>query len=226
MADRTHPRLRAFLSFLPIAFLLMAVLGSIIIGFATPTEASATGAAGAIIIAAVYRKLNLKTLMDASLRTFGTMGMFGGIVIGAMCFTAIFNGLGGKVIIYDLIMGMDVPPVVILLTIVGICFVLGMFIDWVAILLVLLPTMLPIATAMGWDWIWFALVVCVTLQTAWLSPPFGYSLFFLRGLNLPGVTFTDIVIGAAPFMVWQLVGVGIIIAFPQVVLWLPNMLIK
>ncbi|MBA7562668.1 C4-dicarboxylate TRAP transporter large permease protein DctM [subsurface metagenome] len=224
--ESRHPRLRAVLAFAPIACLLAAVLGTIMFGIATPTEAAACGAGGAILIAAAYRQLNWRTLMDVSLRTFGTMGMFSGIVIGAMCFTAIFCGLGGGDIIYNLIIGLPLSPLGILLVILGFVFVLGMFIDWVAILLVLLPTMVPISVAMGWDQLWFGLVVCVTLQTAWLSPPFGYSLFFLRGLNMPGVTMADIAWGCVPFILLQLVGVGLIIAFPQIILWLPNLLIR
>lgn len=226
IAASRHPRRRALVAFLPVALLLTAVLGSIIFGIATPTEAAAAGAFGAIIIAAIYRKLNFQTLMDACLRTFGTMGMFGGIVIGAMCFTAIFSGLGGREIMSSFILGLGIPPLGILLVILSIIFFLGMFIDWVAILLILIPTMCPIAEMMGWDPLWFGMVVCVTLQTAWLSPPFGYSLFFLRGLNIPGVTFSHIAWGCVPFILLQVIGVGICIAFPQLVLWLPNLLIK
>jgi len=101
-----------------------------------------------------------------------------------------------------------------------------MFIDPIAILLIIIPTMVPIANTFGWDSLWFGIVVCVTLQTAWLSPPFGYALFFLRGLNLPGINYTHIALGCIPFIILQLVGVGICIAFPQVILWLPNLLIK
>ncbi len=221
-----HPRLRAFRGLIPVAILLFAVLGSIILGIASPTEASASGAGGAILIAALYRKLTFRALKEAALRTTATMGMFGAIVIGAMTFTAIFSGLGGRPIVYALLTGLDVSPIALLLIMLGIVVIMGMFIDWVAILLVLLPTMVPIQVAMGWDALWFGMLLCVTLQTAWLTPPFGYSLFFLRGLNIPGVTMRDITVGCLPFIALQVMGVGAVIAFPQLVLWLPNLVIR
>ncbi|MBA7562167.1 C4-dicarboxylate TRAP transporter large permease protein DctM [subsurface metagenome] len=226
ITQSSHPRLRALLAFIPVAFLLMAVLGSIIFGIATPTEAAAAGAFGAILIAAAYRTLTYKSLVDATLNTIGTMGMFGGIVIGAMCFTAVVAALGGRQIISSYILALDIAPVFVLLTMLAIIFLLGMFIDPIAILLIVIPTMVPIANAFAWDSLWFGMLICVTLQTAWLSPPFGYALFFLKGLNLPGIKYSDIALGCIPFIILQLVGVGICIAFPQVILWLPNLLIK
>jgi len=226
LATSAHPRLRAFRAFLPVAFLIAAVLGAIMVGFASPTEAAACGGAGAIVIAATYRKLNFQNLRDASLRTCGMMGMFGAIFIGAMCFTAIFAGLGGRQIVFDLIMGLDLPPLGILLTLLGIVVMLGMFIDWVAILLIILPTMIPISVTIGWDQLWFGMLICVALQTAWLTPPLGYSLFFLRGLNMPGVTMADIAWGAVPFILLQVIGVGLLIAFPQIILFLPGLVFK
>ena len=226
IAGSRHPRLRALSAFLPIAFLIAAVLGSIVIGIATPTEAAAGGALGALIIAAVYRKLNFRNWREASLGTIGTMGMFGGILIGAMCFTAVFSGLEGRQILSGYILGLGLPPLGVLLVILGFVFLLGMFRDPVAILIVLIPTMVPIADMMGWNQLWFGMLVCVTLQTGWLSPPFGYALFFLRGLNLPGITFVHIAVGALPFIGLQVIGVGLVIAFPQIILWLPNLLIK
>jgi len=222
----SHPRIRAFRGLIPVAVLLAAVLGSIIVGWASPTEASACGAAGAIFIAIAYRKLTFNALKEASLHTVGTMGMFGAIVIGAMSFTAIFSGLGGRQIVYALLMSLDIAPMALLLIMLVIVIILGMFIDWVAILLILLPTLVPIQVAMGWDELWFGMLLCVTLQTAWLTPPFGYSLFFLRGLNMPGVTMADITKGCIPFILLQMIGVGLVIAFPQITLWLPNLLIK
>jgi TRAP-type mannitol/chloroaromatic compound transport system permease large subunit len=209
-----------------VAFLILAVLGAIVFGIATPTEAAASGAFGSMIVAAIYRRLTPSNLTDASRRTVGTMGMFGGVILGAMCFTAIFSGLGGKQMAYNLIMGLDVPPLVILIVVLGAVFLMGMFLDPVPILLILIPTMVPIAEAMEWNQLWFGMLVCITMQTAWLSPPFGYALFFLRGLNLPGITFTHIAIGAIPFILLQVTGVGLCIAFPNIILWLPNLFIK
>jgi len=224
--EHKHPRLRALIAFLPMALLLIAVLGTIIAGIATPTEAAASGAFGAIIIAAIYRKLNFTTLKDACLGTTETMAMFGGILAGSMCFTAVFAGLGGKAMMKDLIFAIGGSPLGMLLVMIGIIFILGMFIDQFPILLITLPAFIPISVELGFDPLWFGMVICVTLQTSWLTPPFGYALFFLRGLNMPGVTFADICWGCVPFILLQLVGVGACIAFPQIVLWLPNLLIR
>lgn len=224
--EHPHPRLKGFVALLPIAALLVAVLGTIILGIATPTEAAGCGAAGAIIIAAVYRKLNIAALRDACRRTVATMGMFGGIIIGAMSFTAIFAGLGGRQIVYNLVMGLEVPPIIILLTMLGVIVIMGMFIDYVAILLILVSTMQPIQSTMGWDPLWFGMLICITLQTAWLTPPFGYSLFYLRGLNMPGITFNDIVKGCVPFIFLQVSGVLLCVFIPEIITGLPDLVFR
>lgn len=226
IATSAHPLLQSFRGVVPVLVLLGAVLGTIIFGIATATEAAACGALGALIIAAAYRRLNFKTLLDACRGTFSTMGMFAFVMIGAMTFTAVFAGLGGRQIMFNFLMGLDVPPLVVLLAIIGMVFVAGMFLDDVAILFLFLPIVIPIQAAIGWDAIWFALVFCVVMQTAWLTPPFGYALFFLKGLNMPGISFGDIAKGCVPFVVLQLVGVGLIIAFPQIILFLPNLVFK
>lgn len=226
LATSAHPRLRALRGIIPVSVLVITVLGSIIFGIATPTEAAAAGAAGAMVIAAAYKKLNFRNLQDTCRRTLGTMGMFAFVMIGAMTFTAVFAGLGGRRMVVDLLMGLDVAPIGLLLIILAMVVVAGMFLDDVAMLFLFLPIVLPIQAAMGWNEIWFALVFFVTMQTAWLTPPFGYALFFLRGLNLPGITFLDIAKGCIPFIFLQLIGVGFLIAFPQIILFLPNLLIK
>jgi len=226
LATSAHPRLRALRGVIPVLILIMAVLGSIILGIATPTEAAACGAAGAMVIAAAYKKLNFRNLWDTCRSTVGTMGMFGGVMIGAMTFTAVFAGLGGRRMMFELLMGLNIPPIGVLLVILAMVVAAGMFLDDVAMLFLFLPIVLPIQAAMGWPEIWFALVFFVTMQTAWLTPPFGYALFFLRGLNLPGITFADIAKGCIPFIFLQLIGVGFCIAFPQIILFLPTLLIK
>jgi len=226
LATARHPRLRAFRATIPVLLLIAAVLGTIVFGVATPTEGAACGAAGAMVIAAAYRRLNLKNLWDACLHTLGTMGMFITVVIGAMAFSAIFAGLGGREFVFSLFMGLDVPPMVILLIVVGMVFIAGMFLSDFPILLIFLPIVLPIQAAIGWHEIWFALVFCVTMQTAWLTPPFGYAIFFLIGLKLPGVTTVDIVKGCVPFVCLQLVGVALCIIFPKIILFLPGLIVR
>ncbi len=223
ITESRHPRLRVIRGGIPLLFIIATVLGTIIAGIASPTEAAAGGAFAAMLVAVAYRRLNFATLKHCTTQTVATMGMFGGILIGAMCFTAIFSGLGGSEMVYKLVMGMDAPPLVVLLVILGLIFILGMFIDPIPILLITLYAVLPVQEILGWHELWFALLICATLQSAWLSPPFGISLFLLRGLNLPGVSMGDIIRGCLPFVAVQLIGVGLCIAFPQIILFLPRL---
>jgi TRAP-type mannitol/chloroaromatic compound transport system permease large subunit len=142
-----------------------------------------------------------------------------------MSFTAVFSALDGRQIITKYIGLLGLSPLATLILILTVEFLLGMFLDPIAILLILIPVAVPISANMGWDPLWFGMLLCVTMQTAWLSPPFGYALFFLRGLNLPKIEFSDIAKGALQFIVLQVIGVGLCIAFPQIILWLPNLLI-
>ena len=223
LAGSAHPKLRAARGIIPVVVLIGAVLGTIIAGLATPTEAAACGSFGAILITASYKRLSFSALRDTCHHTFATMGMFALVMIGAMTFTAVFSGLGGRKIMYDLLTGLDLAPTGVLLVILGMVIISGMFLDDVAMLFLFLPIVLPIQEAMGWDAVWFALVFFVTMQTAWLTPPFGYALFFLRGLNLPGVTFMDISKGCIPFIFLQLIGVGLCIVFPKIILFFPSL---
>ena len=214
---------RALRSALPLFGLIFAVVGTIIFGIATPTEASAAGAFGALVIAAAYRRLTWPMLKASALETIETVGMIGFLIVGVLAFTSAFLGIGAKPVVSDIILGISGEPIVILLAMLFILFVLGMLLDWIPILYITLPVFMPIVDQMGWDPLWFALLVVVCLQTSWLTPPFGFALFFLRGIAPPGVTYFDIVKGCFPFMLCQLVGLGILILFPQIILYLPDL---
>ncbi len=224
-ADRSDA-LRALRSALPLFGLIFAVVGTIIFGIATPTEASAAGAFGALVIAAAYRRLTWPMLKASALETIETVGMIGFLIVGVLAFTSAFLGIGAKPVVSDIILGISGEPIVILLAMLLILFVLGMLLDWVPILYITLPVFMPIVDQMGWDPLWFALLVVVCLQTSWLTPPFGFALFFLRGIAPPGVTYSDIVKGCFPFMLCQLVGLGILILFPKIILFLPDLLMS
>ncbi|MFC2012720.1 TRAP transporter large permease subunit [Chloroflexota bacterium] len=226
IAEAKYPRLRMFRGILPVVFIITLVMGSIIGGIATPTEAAAFGAASALAVTAMYRRLSLNTLKQAMMSSVQTVGTIAGVLVGAMCFSAIFMGLGGKDIVFDLLMGTNFPPSVLIWVIVVVIVFMGCFLDALAIMLILLPVVLPIQSAMGWHPIWFALIFNVTMQTAWLTPPLGFALVFLRGLQMPGVTFGDIVRGCAPFIGLQLIGVAILIQFPIIITYFPDLLIK
>ena len=214
---------RALRSALPLFGLIFAVVGTIIFGIATPTEASAAGALGALVIAAAYRRLTWPMLKASALETIETVGMIGFLIVGVLAFTSAFLGIGAKPVVSNIILGISGEPIVILLAMLFILFVLGMLLDWIPILYITLPVFMPIVDQLGWDPLWFALLVVVCLQTSWLTPPFGFALFFLRGIAPPGVTYFDIVKGCFPFMLCQLVGLGILILFPQIILFLPDL---
>ncbi|MDE0306795.1 MAG: TRAP transporter large permease subunit [Albidovulum sp.] len=214
---------RALRAALPLFGLIFAVVGTIIFGIATPTEASAAGAFGALVIAAAYRRLTWPMLKASALETIETVGMIGFLIVGVLAFTSAFLGIDAKPVVSDIILGISGQPIVILLTMLAILFVLGMLLDWIPILYITLPVFIPIVDQMGWDPLWFALLVVVCLQTSWLTPPFGFALFFLRGIAPPEVTYFDIVKGCFPFMLCQLVGLGILILFPQIILFLPGL---
>ena len=217
---------RALRSALPLFGLIFAVVGTIIFGIATPTEASAAGAFGALVIAAAYRRLTWPMLKASALETIETVGMIGFLIVGVLAFTSAFLGIGAKPVVNDIILGISGQPIVILLAMLFILFVLGMLLDWIPILYITLPVFMPIVDQMGWDPLWFALLVVVCLQTSWLTPPFGFALFFLRSIAPPGVTYLDIVKGCFPFMLCQLVGLGILILFPKIILFLPDLLMS
>lgn len=214
---------RALRAALPLFVLIFSVVGTIIFGIATPTEASAAGAFGAMAVAAAYRRLTWSMLKASAIETIETVGMIGFLIVGVLAFTSAFLGLGATSVVGNMILGISGEPIIILLTMLAILFVLGMLLDWIPILYITLPVFIPIVEQMGWDPLWFALLVVVCLQTSWLTPPFGFALFFLRGVAPPGVSYFDIVKGCFPFMLCQLLGLALLILFPQIILFLPNL---
>lgn len=214
---------RALKVLFPVSVIILSVLGVIVFAVATPTEAAGTGAFATLLLAAIYRRLKWRMLKEACLGTLQTLGMLGLMLMMVNAFAVVFLGMGGKEIITDLIVGLAIPPLGILLVMLSMIFVLGMFLDFIGIMYILIPIYVVIIPQYGWDPIWFALLFCVTMQTAWLTPPFGYSLFYLRAITPPEITFAHIIRGCAPFIGLQLIGLGILIAFPQLILWLPRL---
>ncbi len=211
-------------SLVPPLFLIGMVLGSIVAGVATTTEAAGLGASGSIILAAGYRKLNWFAIEDAAIATLKVTSMVLILFLGGNAFQSIFMGLGGGDAISQMLLGLEVSPYVVLFIMMGCVFFLGMFIDWLGILLIVLPIFTPIALELGFDPLWFATLICVNLQMAFLTPPFGYSLFYLRGIAPPEMTMGLIYRGVVPFICLQWAGLFVCIFFPELVLWLPRML--
>lgn len=236
--DPNRPPLRlkivwdVFLTILPPAALILAVLGSIFMGITTPTEASGVGALGAIILAAINRRINWQVMKEVTVATFNTTGYIFGIFIGATCFAVVLRFLGGDEFIESALTGLPLGPYGVMAVILGTVFALGFFLDWIEITLIILPLLAPVVSALGVDinnygvidnaeLVWFAVLVAVSLQTSFLTPPVGFAIFYLKGVAPEEVVLLDIYKGVVPFIILQLIGLFIVAIFPQLVIWLP-----
>ena len=209
---------------LPILLILL-VLGSIFSGAATPTEAAAVGALGAIICAAVRGRLNFITIKEATIGTIKMCGMIGWILLGSLFFASVFNAVGGGVLVENMITAMPGGSMGALALMLIILFIMGMLIDVVAIVVIAAPLFLPIILHLGFDPTWFGLLFMVLLQMGYISPPFGWSLFFLKGVTPEGIKMSDVYHSSWAFLGLQAIGVAIFVIFPEVVMWLPNIVV-
>ena len=207
----------------PPAVLVLASLGSIMFGFATPTEGAAVGAAGSLALAVVYRKLTRKLLYDSVLKTLEVSCLILFLVAASNFFGAVFSRLGTPDMMTRALLGLDLPPMVILVIIMAVIFLLAWPLEWVPIVLIFLPIMLPLVKELKFDLLWFGILVAVNLQTAWLSPPVALSAYFLKGVA-PQWQLGDIYRGMIQFMLLQLAGLALLMALPQLALWLPGVL--
>ena len=217
---------------LPTFALILAVLGSIFAGIATPTEASGVGALGATLLALGYRKLTLKKLVNVLKSTFNTTAYIFAIFLGATVFSYVLRELGGDALIEDMIGSTGFGPYGTVLMILFVVFLLGFVLDWIEITLIILPLMRPIVNGLGLDipgfdvvdeptLIWFVILVAVTLQTSFLTPPVGFALFYLKGVCPPEIKLMDIYRGVIPFVLLQLVGLMLVFFWPALATWLP-----
>ena len=211
-------------SFLPLALLILSVLGAILAGIATPTEAAAVGAAGALVLAAAYRSLTWKGLRESVYLTARTSAMVCWLFVGSATFASIFAYLGGNAIIKEFVLALDLNPITFLLLSQAIIFVLGWPLEWTEIIIIFVPIFLPMLSHFGIDPILFGVLVAINLQTAFLSPPMAMAAYYLKGVSPPSVLLTQIFSGCMPFVYIVLVTMVIMYAFPQVTLWLPNAL--
>jgi tripartite ATP-independent transporter DctM subunit len=225
--ERNIPGLQLFLLLLktlvPPLFLILAVLGSILFGLAAPTEAAAVGAMGAALLCIAYRRMTWEILKDVVYRTLQTSAMILVITVGANIFTGVFLALGGGTAIENYLLKSALSPYGFLAIVMILIIILGCFVDWIAIILIMIPIITPIVKKVGFDPIWFAILVCVNLQVSYLSPPFAYSIFYLKGVAPPEVELRHIYRGVIPFMILQCIGLFLCILFPQIVLWLPTL---
>ena len=210
-------------SLVPPLGLILMVMGTILAGIATPTEAAGLGALGAFILALFNRAVSWKMIVKASRATMKTTAMVMTLFIGGMFFSTVFLSMGGGDVVADLFIGSGMNRWLSLAIMMGIVFMMGMFIDWAAILLVTVPIFMPIAMELGFDPLWFAILMCVNLQTSFLTPPFGYALFYFAGVAPPGYTMMHIYRGIIPFVILQLIGLLVIGSFPELATYLPDL---
>jgi tripartite ATP-independent transporter DctM subunit len=206
---------------LPPAFLILAVLGSIFMGIATPTEAAGVGAAGAWLLAALKRQLGGGVMREVLQETTRTTAFIFAVLIGATAFSLVLRGLGGDELIKELLLGLPFDPTGIVLCILLATFLLGFFLDWIELTLIILPLVSPVVSGLGFDPVWFTVLFAVCLQTSFLTPPVGFAIFYLKGVAPPGIDVATIYRGVVPFILLQLLGLLILFNWEGLVTWLP-----
>jgi tripartite ATP-independent transporter DctM subunit len=208
---------------IPPAALVFSALGSILFGLATPTEGAGMGAAGALLLTLAYRKLTWKGMQIALVKTLEISTLILFLVAASNFFGAVFSRLGTPTMLTEYLLVLDLPPMVILFLVMALIFLLGWPLEWVPIVLIIIPILLPLIDQLGFNLTWFGILVAVNLQTAWLSPPVALSAYFLKGV-VPEWDLRDIYAGMMQFMVIQVIGLLLIIFFPQIALWLPGVI--
>ena len=225
--DRATSMLEVFKEFLigllPPALLVFAALGSILFGYATPTEAAGCGAVGSLLLALAYRKLTLPKLQEALVKTLEISALIMVLVAASNFFGSVFSRLGTPMVLTEFLLQLEMNRYIILGIVLAMIFLLGWPLEWVPIVLIIIPIILPLIEELGFNLTWFAILVAVNLQTAWLSPPVALSAYFLKGV-VPEWDLKDIYVGMMQFMVLQVIGLILIVIFPQIALWLPTVL--
>ena len=211
------------LGLVPPSLLVFSALGSIMFGLATPTEGAACGAAGAMLLALAYGKLTPKRLFEALVKTLEISALILILVAASNFFGAVFSRLGTPTMLTEFLLDLELNRMVILIMIMALIFLLGWPLEWVPIVLIIIPILLPLIDQLGFNLTWFGILVAVNLQTAWLSPPVALSAYFLKGV-VPEWDLKDIYFGMMQFMVLQLIGLIMIMVFPQIALWLPGVI--
>lgn len=217
-----HFWLKVCWKMLPTVLLIVAVLGSIIAGIASPTEASGLGAFMALILTACYGKMNYAVVKGAAYTTLTVTCMVFFIIIGANIFNVVFLYMGGGEMIKAMLLGLPFGRWFVLGVMMFVLFIGGFFISWQGLLYIVVPTFLPVASALQFDQLWFALLVCVNLQMSFLTPPFAYAIFFVKGSAPPEIKTKDIYWGVVPFVILQVIGLALCVIYPEIIMWLPR----
>jgi tripartite ATP-independent transporter DctM subunit len=210
-----------FMAIVPAAFLILAVLGSIFFGLATPTEAAGVGAAGALLLAVLNRALNMSVLREVLFETTRTTAFIFAVLLGATAYSLVLRGLGGDELIERALLGLPFGPSGIIISILFATFLLGFFLDWIELTLIILPLVSPVVFNLGFDPVWFTILFAVCLQTSFLTPPVGFAIFYLKGVAPERIDVVTIYKGVFPYVILQLIGLTIIFNWQAVVTWLP-----
>ncbi len=211
-------------SFLPLSALILAVLGAIFFGLATPTEAAAVGALGALLLAAAYRSLTWNGFKESVVLTARTSAMVCFLFVGSTNFASVYSFLGGQKLVEEFMLGLDLSPLTFLLLTQVVIFLLGWPLEWTEIIIIFVPIFLPLLDNFNIDPIFFGVLVALNLQTAFLSPPMAMSAFYLKGVSPPHVTLAQIFNGCMPFMTMVVIAMVLLYLFPGLALWLPDLL--
>jgi len=223
-STETASPIEIFTSLISPLILILTVLGSILTGIATPTEAAAVGAMGALILAVISKSLNWQSALSVARSTTRTTAMVFFILIGASLFSLVFRGYGGDDLIKSLFESMPGGVIGATLTVMVVIFLLGFILDFIEITFVVVPIVGPVLLAMGLDPIWLGVMIAINLQTSFLTPPFGFALFYLRGVAPDSVKTTDIYRGVVPFIIMQLLMMVLLVFLPELATWLPNLI--
>ena len=219
-----HRKLAAMKAVILPVIIVVMVLGSIIGGITTPTEAAATGVLGAIISALIYRQFSWGLIKEAALRTLRLTGMIMWILFGAYCFSAAYNGMGAHRLIENLMQHIPGGPWGSIIFIQLVIFLLAMVLDPAGIMMICVPVFLPIVKAHGFDPLWFGILFVINMEIGYMTPPFGFNLFYLKGIVPPGITMGDIYRSVIPYTIVESTGLALVMIFPQIAVWLPHKL--
>ena len=214
----------ALTALIPAALLILAVLGSIFAGIAAPTEAAAVGAAGSVALSIAYRQFSKKVLLEALSQTIKITAMVMMIVVGGVLFASVFIIHGGDDLVSDLITGNEFSQTQIILLFLIVVFILGFILDWISVLIIVLPISDPIVRTAEIDPVWFGVMVCIVLQTSYLTPPMAPSIFYLRSIAPKDITYGDMYKGVTPFIGAQMLTLALVALYPAMATWLPEVL--
>ena len=202
------------------------VLGSIYAGIASVSEAAGMGVVGTLVAAAVRRELNWRVVRESVLQTMNTCGMLLWLTFGATALIGVYNLMGGTAFVKSVVTGLEMAPIFVILVMMGILVVMGLFMDWVGILLLTVPIFVPVIVSLGYDPVWFGVLFCMNMQVSYLSPPFGPAAFYLKGVAPPDISLQDIFAALWPFIILQIIGLTLVLTIPDIALWLPTLVYR